>query len=160
VTPLTPPNSIHLEAAQGWLELGNHQEAFDELEEIEPELRGHPDVLELRWYIYQRAEKWDHCNEIADALVRMVPERTSGWVHRSYSLHRLKRTQEAYDQLKPALDTFKDDWLLWYNLACYACVLGNKTEARKLLSKSIELGGDAVKQKALDDEDLEGVWGG
>ena len=58
MTPLTPPNSIHLEAAQGWLELGNHQEAFDELEEIEPELRGHPDVLELRWYIYQRAEKW------------------------------------------------------------------------------------------------------
>ena len=39
-------------------------------------------------------------------------------------------------------------------------MLGNKTEARKLLSKSIELGGDAVKQKALDDEDLEGVWGG
>jgi len=30
VTPLTPPNSIHLEAAQGWLELGNHQEALDD----------------------------------------------------------------------------------------------------------------------------------
>ena len=26
MTPLTPPNSIHLEAAQGWLELGSEAE--------------------------------------------------------------------------------------------------------------------------------------
>ena len=71
----------------------------------------------------------------------------------------MKRTQEAYEELKPALDTFKDDWLLFrYNLACYACVLGNKTEARELLGKAIELGGDAVKAMALDDPDLQGVW--
>ena len=28
-----------------------------------------------------------------------------------------------------------------------------------LLSKAIELGGDAVKTQALDDPDLQGVWG-
>jgi hypothetical protein len=36
--PLTPPNSLHLQAAQGWLELGNHIEANQELEKITPEL--------------------------------------------------------------------------------------------------------------------------
>ena len=43
-------------------------------------------------------------------------------------------------------------------MACYACVLGNKDEARELLSKAIELGGDAVKTQALEDPDLQGVW--
>ena len=43
---LEPPDSIHLQAAQGWLELGNHLEADKELDEIAPQLRTHPDVLE------------------------------------------------------------------------------------------------------------------
>ena len=43
-------------------------------------------------------------------------------------------------------------------MACYACVLGNKEEARELLDKAIMLGGDAVKTQALNDPDLQGVW--
>ena len=34
----------------------------------------------------------------------------------------------------------------------------SKDEARGLLSKAIELGGDAVKTQALEDPDLQGVW--
>lgn len=41
--------SFHLGAAQDWLELGNITEANEELEKIEASLRGHPDVLEVRW---------------------------------------------------------------------------------------------------------------
>ena len=158
--PLEPPNTHHLVAAQGWLELGNHEEAFEELEKIDAPLRGHPDVLDIRWGIYAAAEKWEYAVEIGDALVRTAPERTTGWIHRSYALHCLKRTQEAYDQLKPALEQFSEVELPWYNLACYACVLGNKEEAKELLDKAIELGGDDVKLRALEDEDLLGVWGG
>ena len=36
--------------------------------------------------------------------------------------------------------------------------LGNKDEARELLGKAIELGGDAVKTQSLNDPDLQGVW--
>ena len=43
-------------------------------------------------------------------------------------------------------------------MACYSCVLGNKDEARELLGKAIELGGDTVKAQALNDPDLQGVW--
>ena len=32
--PLEPPDSLHLQAAQGWLELGNHIEANEELEKM------------------------------------------------------------------------------------------------------------------------------
>ncbi len=45
----------HFEAAQGWLILGNHLEANEELENITPVFRAHPDVLALRWAIYGKA---------------------------------------------------------------------------------------------------------
>lgn len=54
-----PPDSLHLEAAQGWCEHGNHIEAEAELEHITPENRSHPAVLEVRWQIYAKAKQWD-----------------------------------------------------------------------------------------------------
>ena len=46
---LEAPDSTHLEAAQGWLDLGNHLEANEELERIEAKNRAHPNVLQVRW---------------------------------------------------------------------------------------------------------------
>jgi hypothetical protein len=34
---IKPPDSVHLKAAEGWLELGNHLEANEELENISPQ---------------------------------------------------------------------------------------------------------------------------
>jgi hypothetical protein len=45
---LKRPDSLHLQAAQGWLELGDHLETTEELDEITPQMRVHPDVLEVR----------------------------------------------------------------------------------------------------------------
>ena len=149
---------MHLEAAQGWLELGNHEEANEELELIDAPLRSHPDVLEVRWDIYAKVKNWEACLHIAKAMVKLDPYRFTGWINRSFALHELKRTQEACDQLHEGLYRFRDESLIWYNLACYACVLGDKARARKMLDKAIELGGDKVKLRALDDPDLQGVW--
>ena len=44
----------HLEAAQGWFELGN----------ITAENRAHPAVLEVRWQIYANVKKWDAALDI------------------------------------------------------------------------------------------------
>ena len=142
----------------GWIELGNHEEADEELDKIEATLRVHPNVLEVRWIIHAKVQHWELCKDIGSTLVKLAPERTTGWIHRSFALHELERTQEAYDALKPALDVFKKEYLVRYNMACYACVLGNKDEARELLGKAIELGGDSVKTQALEDPDLQGVW--
>jgi len=88
VPPLQPPDSMHLEAAQGWLELGNHEEANEELELIDAPLRSHPDVLEVRWGIYAKVENWELCENIGPALVKLAPERTTGWIHRLLRLAR------------------------------------------------------------------------
>jgi len=38
IKPLEPPDIIHLQATEGWLESGNHFEANEELEQITLEL--------------------------------------------------------------------------------------------------------------------------
>ena len=149
----------HLEAAEGWLGLGNQIEAFEELEQISPQLRVHPDVLELRWQIYAKEKKWEACVNIARAIAKLAPSHPNGWFHLAYSLHELKRTKEARHVLIPIVDKFPKEYLMRYNLACYECQLGNLKEALRWLEKTIELADkNEVKLMALNDHDLEPLW--
>lgn len=150
----------HLEAAQGWFELGNCVEATAELEQISPEMRGHPAVLEVRFHIYEAAKKWEYAAEIAKAISELAPESPFGWIQWAYALHELKRTQEAWNVLLPAVDKFPREHLMRYNLACYACQLGNLKEAWNWLKKAIDMADTKeVKLMALNDPDLEPLWG-
>lgn len=124
---LNNTDRLHLRAAEGWLELGCHLDANEELENIAAAHRAHPDVLELRWQIYAHAKDWTACLEIASAITRMSPERAVGWIHRSYTLHELHRTQEAFDFLQPAAQNFPKVWTIPYNLACYCARLCEKS---------------------------------
>lgn len=161
IKPLEPPDSIHLIAAEGWLELGNQIEAFEELERISPQLRAHPDVLELRWQIYAKEKKWEACVNFARAIAKLVPSHPHGWIHLAYSLHELKRTKEARDVLIPIMDKFPKEYLMRYNLACYSCQLGKLEEAKELLKKARDLAGKKdIRLMALNDPDLEPLWRG
>ncbi len=134
--PLPAPDSHHLRAAEGWLGLGNHLEANEELERITPQLRVHPDVLEIRWYIYAKETKWDACVDIAGAIIKLDPNRSDAWIHRSFALHELKRTQEAFDQLLPVADRFPKVWTIPYNLACYCAQLGRLDECQTWFNRN------------------------
>src|SRR6185436_16475608 len=104
INPLSDSDMHHLRAAQGWVELGNHLEADTELEKIVNEYRVHPDVLEVRWVIYESQKHWEACLHIAATIIELDIERATAWIHRSFALHHLKRTQEALDRLLPAVD--------------------------------------------------------
>src|ERR1043165_1119831 len=99
-----------LRAAQGWLELGNHLEANEELEKIAAEVRAHPDVLQMRWEVYAKAKQWLPCVDIGKALVSCAPARAGSWIKLAFALHELKRTNEAWDCLRPAAETFPNEW--------------------------------------------------
>ncbi|MDB6125454.1 MAG: hypothetical protein JWQ71_4447 [Pedosphaera sp.] len=158
---LEAPDTHYLEAAQGWLWLGNHLEANGELEKISPILQTHPDVLEIRWGVYATAKRWEICLDIAEALIEEAPERPFGWIHRSQTLRQLKRVREAYDSLLPALDKFPNHSVICYNLARYACKLGRFEDSRTWSEKAFALGNrEELKQMALADPDLEMIWTG
>jgi tetratricopeptide (TPR) repeat protein len=155
---LEPPDRMYLEAAQGWLELGNYAEANEELERIAPPLRAHADVLEVRWHIYAQAKKWDACLDITGALIKLDPDRAEGWIHRSFALHELKRTQEAFDQLLPVVDRFPKVWTIPYNLACYCAQLGRLDQCEEWFRKAMAIDERTVKRQAIDDPDLKPLW--
>jgi tetratricopeptide (TPR) repeat protein len=158
-SPLEPPDSLHLQAAEGWLGLGDHIEANEQLEKIAPNCRVHPDVLKVRWEIYALAKKWDFALEAASTIIFMVPEDALGWLHRSYALHELKRTEEARENLLRVVDKFPLCDTIRYNLACYECQLGRLEQARAWLDKAFALGNvKTLKSVALEDPDLAPLW--
>ena len=153
--PLPHPDNLHLSAAEGWLELGNWREADMELENISPPQRAHPYVLEMRFQICAKAANWKRAVDISRTIIQTLPDNPWGPFHLAYSLHELKRTQEAYDALRPAVEQWPDKHLIHYNLACYACQLGNLDEALDWLKKSIALAGkEDIRKQALSDPDL------
>ena len=136
---LGPQDIMRLNAAEGWLGLGNVIEADKEIKQITPAMREHPEVLAVRFGMMAKAECWQAFEEIADNLVTLAPESSFGWIHRSFAMHERKRTQEALDNLLPAVDLFPDEILIRYNLACYECVLENIRKAKLHLAEAFDL---------------------
>jgi len=154
-----PPDSHHYRAAIGWLELGNHLEANEELELISPLNRAHPDVLELRWRVYQREKRWDACRDLAEAMIAKQAENPRGYIYQAQTHYGQKEYQAAYEILTPVVQRFSDSWWMSYDLACYACLTGRLEEARNLLDRAFSLDpGNEAKLRSLEDPDLKALW--
>ena len=158
---LEPPDSHYLMAAIGWLELGSAVEARAELEKISAPQQNNPDVLEVCWLICAGEKQWDAALDAARALVRKAPKRSSGWVHQAYALRRVNGggLQAAWDALRPACEKFPKEWIIPYNLSCYACQMNQLGEALTWLLLAEEIGPkEKIKQMALNDPDLQPLW--
>ena len=160
--PLEPPDTHHLKAAEGWLGLGVKDEAHAELEKINPALRSHPDVVEVRWQILASEEKWQACLDVANGMLEAEPDNSLGWIWRAYSLRRtaggggLLAAQEC---LVHAHAKFPAEFVIPYNLACYACQLGELRRAREWLKKACDTSSTTIiKGMALHDPDLKPLW--
>jgi len=144
----------HLRAAEGWIELENATEARGELDQISTNRLDHPDVLEVSWMLFAKEKNWNACVKTAELLVQQAPERPGGWIHRSFALHELKRTEEAFVHLHPVRRIFPDQWVIPYNLACYLTQLGRIKEATRELYAALKIDPRAVKHAASNDPDL------
>ena len=163
--PIEPPDAFHLSAAVGWLMLGNPDEAEEELGNITPGLRLHPDVLEVRWQICAQEEKWKACVDIASAIIMLASDRPSAWIHHAYALRRVRSggLQAAFDALYPAARKFPCEPLIPFNLSCYTCQMGLLEDAcdwlRRAFAVATKTGAKKrLKHMALDEPDLEPLW--
>lgn len=139
--------------------LGAPHEARRELRRIQSHNRRHADVLEVRWRVYAAVHKWRACLSLAQNLLANEPGKPFGWVHRSFALHEMGRTHEAWQQLLPAVRQFPNDFIIPYNLACYACQLGRLTEAWSWYERARGLAGTGmVEAMAMEDKDLQPLW--
>lgn len=147
----------NLRAAQGFIELGDPDSAWEELEGIPAEDRAHPVALRLRVYIYREKKKWMEMAEISRHLTEIEPQQPEHWTNRAWAERRHRGIPVAEKTLLHALKHFPNEGILYYNLACYACQLGRLDEAREKLAKAIEMK-PAFKRAALEDEDLKAIW--
>jgi thioredoxin-like negative regulator of GroEL len=156
---LSRTDKTHLEAAEGWLGLGNHLEANEELENITAALRAHPDVLAVRCKMYVEARKWEMVVEIGRTLGELQPEKAFGVLHQAHALRQLNEIKEARDVLLSVAEKFRDEWRVAYQLASYCSLLGDREAGTDWLEKAIDAAGKLdIRLKALEDPDLKIVW--
>ena len=161
--PLSPADRTHLQAADGWLDLGSHSEANAELEKVAPANRAHPDVLQVRWRVYAKAGKWDACLDIATALTQTTPRRRFGWLHRAISLDRLRRPAEAKELLLSAIEKLGPCSTFAFHLACVCARRGQPVEAKRWVKEAIDLAEnkatlDRLRLRVLDEPALGEFW--
>lgn len=151
-------DQFYLSAASGWIGLGDLASARAELKQLSATAQNHPQACMVQSEYYFASNEWDRLALLSDQLVLKFPAYEQLWINRSYALHELKRTREAFDALLPAVEKFPEVWLLRYNLACYCAQLSLKEEAVKWLLRAVTLGSKKeVKAMALEDPDLEPI---
>lgn len=157
------PDNHHLNAAIGWLTLGNTAEARADFERLAPKHRALPEALAVEWQLLAVERRWTDAAKVADDWVEAAPGRPEAWIQRSFALHEGRLTQAAWEKLLPAATLFPQINTIAYNLACYACQLGNLDAARRWLRRSMLSIKDKSERRiwnsaAQQDSDLEALW--
>lgn len=155
--PLEEADQRHLTAADGYVDLGMRLDANAELEEIDPEVRHLPEVLDVRLKICSALEKWDLMQVVASKLASYDPDHIQWTVSWAFATRRAVGIAAAREILLAAVERHPNAAVLHYNLACYECRLGDVEVAKARLHHAFKL--DAkFRLLALDDEDLAPLW--
>ena len=152
------PDLLFVEAAKGWIILGDLKEANRELDRLPRAEQTHPDVLEVRFAIYSKAKKWVVCMELAAAMLELAPDRPTAWINSAQTLHQLRQTKDAWNALYTVRHRFPKVAEIPYHLACYACELGRFKDSQKWLRKAVALGGEEFRKMALEEAALQPLW--
>ena len=149
----------HVEAAEGWLDLGDWEEGKKELLSVNPAAQAHPDVMRVLLEFLTALAQWEAVAEGALLLCRTEPGSIHGWFFRAMALNRMDRTAEARDILLRVVDRFPGAFPLYYALATYYCRLDNLKEARRWWKKAVaSCRNKEMKEVALEDPDLQRLW--
>lgn len=140
-------------AAQGYVELGLHEEARGELSHLPPEVHERPDVMELNVLCHMNDHRWAEALRLAQELCRIEPEEPGGFIHAAFCLHEMGRTEAALDLLARGPATLRTKPVYYYNVGCYLARLGQEEKALQLLKQSFEMDGD-LRRDARKDPDL------
>lgn len=155
--PLEPPDQQFFVAACGYLQLGMALDANAELEKIDPFNRAAPEILALRVEIYRKLKKWALMREIAKRLNEFQPNEIQWLVSYAFAARRAVSIEVAKEILVKSVAKFPKEAVIYFNLACYDCQLGQLDSAKDYLRKAFEID-KGWRLEALEDKDLEPLW--
>jgi Flp pilus assembly protein TadD len=146
--------ATHLAYAAGYLQLGMLAESRAELENLTPEVLATPAALSLKLELAMAEEDWLEVLGRALELVAYDNTEERPWIAWAYALRELQRIEEARETLLTGARLIKKPSLLVaYNLACYACLLGDLPDARRLLA-TVYARDESWRDIAREDDDL------
>lgn len=157
--PLTHANRIQLDAAEGWLALGNPCEAEAELKKISEQNAHHPAVLIMHWQAAATAGRWHKAHRAIKALCEMAPMSAQAWVLQAETLRHLRGPKAAWTLLLRVVNQFPVDAVLSYRLACYAAQTGLFSESCTWLLRAFDLEKSGqLRLTAILDTELDPLW--
>jgi len=146
----------NINAAQGYSELGMHDEALAELDSIPEPMSRRPELVEMRLLILMHAKRWKQALPVARKLCDATPDSSGGYIHAAFCLHELGRTRDAREVLLKGPPCLLTEAVFYYNLACYDAVLGDREQALENLERSFRMD-KKFRQFAQTDPDLEPI---
>lgn len=154
---MIPPEK-HLSYALGYLQLNLIAAAREELEALPPQFLASPPALAVRLEVAMADENWDEVIALAPELVGHDASEERPWIAWAYALRERERIPEAQETLLAGDRLIADPSpLVAYNLACYACLLGDLPEARRLLAE-VFARDKSWRDIARDDPDLAPIF--
>lgn len=147
-------------AAEGWLELGNLDEAANELNSLPPKFKSSAQFVRLFAQIYSRAGAWSNVGLLCDTLLQRDPEDSFALLLQAEALHRQGKTRAAIEFLAPAFDVlpnYEETVRFHYAMARYHSAIGLKDAALTCIEKAIHLD-KRLRGTALSDPELAAIW--
>lgn len=151
------PTHRRIEYAMGYLALGMLRDAEKELSAVAPADRELPAMLSARIALHQEVDDWSAVENLARRLIELEGEDPGAWISLGCAVRRTKSIEAARDLLLAVEPRFGSTCAtLHYNLACYHCLLGERTEAAVRLATACRMDAN-FKSAARSDPDLESM---
>ncbi|HCY57744.1 MAG TPA: hypothetical protein DHU78_02675 [Opitutae bacterium] len=145
---------VHLDRARGYFELEMFQEVEIELRAIDDQSPWSKQKREMLIFLHQERMQWELMQGFAKSLRLEFPDEEGWWVSEAYATRRAENLDKARKVLLEGLTIHYESAIIRYNLACYACLLGNLGKSLDLLKEAGQRD-EKYKTLALEDEDLE-----
>lgn len=156
----------HIEAAEGWMLLDANDEAEKEWLELSSSARNSLEGLKIRYWILSSRHEWEAAEDCAQAAIAEDHRDAQLWIWLAYASRRKSGSSKA-DSIRSAwkilIEAVKSgvkDPIIFFNLACYACLMGSLEEARQWFKKSCFMANSVseMQKMALEEEDLKPLW--
>ena len=154
---LSTAEAQHLQAAEGYIELGMFQEADAELRELDPACPIVEQTVVLKLCVYAGTQQWDKARELATKISAHDPDNAQWAIWSASAAYRLESVEAAKGILLHALETHPDNANIHYNLSRYETRLEHFKTARRHLARAIQLD-PRFKLVAMNDDDLQPLW--
>lgn len=141
--------------AEGYLELEMPEHALATLDQFSPELAPN-EAHYLRGEALRMLERYAEAIAPLKRASEEMPSKLYVWLALGWCYKRIGRIDLAIESLEESLEIEPPDAIVYYNLACYWSLAGNKRQALLFLAQAIERDGK-YREMVGDEPDFDPI---